>query len=1009
MQAPKTHYTRFNYSLIQDIVVSADDNSLSIKVAELPPIERFPEYHLYIFINALHEASTIDDVVRVISANYSPFFTISFPLTDEWSCHITKGYTSLLSALFLAHSCPSTQPLEIDPIKFSDTGFIKFMTSLRDIYQHDDHPMVIYLNSILTAIAGQPSTIPSVDPIQVIHDVQHQLHHSFRFGTTDAQNRITLQHSFTAGYPISSLVNINALAVAPLDSAPDSPYIPVPIPSYPELTAQLIQQLAAHLFVKKQGFKMYTYLPFSVTSVKMDNHHGGLIQAIANQSDITPSELMIKLHNRFSSLTSFTPEDVLRILAGTTDPALFFQVVEFIADTHQITITAVVPGRTEHITRPSKLFTTVVLITDDYIIYHYPRFNHDHGIVPVPDYATPRNADDSQSNKRTSTDAPVTNSTPTLTSTQSDDHIHYLTRMAQTIDITTDVLLISNLSAHAPYHLILPDIDAIIKVYGFRVEPPLTEQMSPNETWKMLINPHSNTCSMLLTLRAKRTFSYYPTNLNGFELLRFEFMSAARERLPIEGHGTGNQRTKYYIQAITPQQAFTIRDTRVHSIFRRISRDLATYINQCAMLLNDLPPDVRANASTLLTVSDINIHYTPKKGFNIIRDSKSKYELIITVWSTSPTILQRPITTYLHGVYYEVHPQPFSKAHAINITACRSSFILSLMNADTPTVSNVLERLQELNFQLTMLHAIFILNRDPIISRFTTNTETPQYPAHPYMVYLIFDRHNLEFDMTQFIDLIRPVFPHYLALRTTSTLHGQPRYNDIFGDAPLEDRDRRVIPSPPVNPWNPPPPTVFAPPPPDNKSPTRRADTKSTTRNSDLKSTSRSTPSKLSDDSQYTQLQNTIATQNKKLSDMAHHIQVLHTRIDTLTLHIDPAANPFLMSQAAAQPPFIPAHPSTTFNRFSSLTDEFDTSRPTKMPTLNSAPVLPSQTNPNNQSVPTMHTSTSTPVPIRHASAAQLSNTQHDTTTNQSLPNDMDYWSDSDERNPPPHSPSQDL
>ncbi len=140
---------------------------------------------------------------------------------------------------------------------------------------------------------------------------------------------------------------------------------------------------------------------------------------------------------------------------------------------------------------------------------------------------------------------------------------------------------------------------------------------------------------MLLTLRAKRTFSYYPTETNGFDLIRFEFMSEPRERLPIEAHGSGMQRTKYYIQTITPQQAHSIPDLLVHSIFRRISRGLADYTAQCSTLFQDLPPILRADASTLLTISDVNIHYALQNGLTTLCDPNSISELLITVWSTS--------------------------------------------------------------------------------------------------------------------------------------------------------------------------------------------------------------------------------------------------------------------------------------------------------------------------------------------------------------------------------------
>jgi hypothetical protein len=118
MQTPKSHYTRLNYSILQDIALSADDNSITLKLVALPPPEVHPEYQLYTFINAIYEATSVDDIIRILHEPYAAYFTVAFPLTDEWSCHITKGSTSLLSAIFIACSYPSSQAIDIDPMIF---------------------------------------------------------------------------------------------------------------------------------------------------------------------------------------------------------------------------------------------------------------------------------------------------------------------------------------------------------------------------------------------------------------------------------------------------------------------------------------------------------------------------------------------------------------------------------------------------------------------------------------------------------------------------------------------------------------------------------------------------------------------------------------------------------------------------------------------------------------------------------------------------------------------------
>ncbi len=343
------------------------------------------------------------------------------------------------------------------------------------------------------------------------------------------------------------------------------------------------------------------------------------------------------------------------------------------------------------------------------------------------------------------------------------------------------------------------------------------------------------------------------------------------------------------------------------------------------------------------------------------------------------------------------------------------------MNIHSPTVPDLLERLQTLNIQLSIIHGIFILNRDPVIARFSVNQEIPQLQHYPYIVYLIFDRYNLDFNLTEFISLIRPAFPNYIGAKGLTTLHGQPRYNDIFGSSALEDRDRRTLTAPPANPWNPPPASIFVPTPQPTNSSNRRADSKSTPKQSDQKSTSRSTPSKLTDESHFTQLHSLIANQQKQLSDMAHQIQLIHTRLDAETLHSDPASNPFLPSRTATKPAFVSARPPATFNHFSSLNSEFETTRPGKIPTLRvpttsiHPPRAPPRALSYRQTIPVSHTSHSTPVPIRHNSVTQP-NTQPDPSS-QSPSSNMDYYSDPDADDPDadeydpdsiPYSPSQD-
>ena len=79
MLATTVPNTRLTYSLIQDIKVSTDGNLLSIKVAAIPSIKLYPDFHLHTFLYAIHKITSIDDIVRTVSALYSPFFTLNFP------------------------------------------------------------------------------------------------------------------------------------------------------------------------------------------------------------------------------------------------------------------------------------------------------------------------------------------------------------------------------------------------------------------------------------------------------------------------------------------------------------------------------------------------------------------------------------------------------------------------------------------------------------------------------------------------------------------------------------------------------------------------------------------------------------------------------------------------------------------------------------------------------------------------------------------------------------------
>jgi hypothetical protein len=163
------------------------------------------------------------------------------------------------------------------------------------------------------------------------------------------------------------------------------------------------------------------------------------------------------------------------------------------------------------------------------------------------------------------------------------------------------------------------------------------------------------------------------------------------------------------------------------------------------------------------------------------------------------------------------------------IEACRSSFILTITNLPT-TIEDFIDLLLTTDFTITQLHAIFIVNRDPIFAQYTIyGEETIQSADYPFTLTLIFNRYDYTFNINKFIELLRRTYAsQYIMTRTMTTLQGQPRYNDIYGTPQLDELDRKQYDTIPNNPW-----TLVTPAPPiSTQSQSRKTDSKSDTRQS---------------------------------------------------------------------------------------------------------------------------------------------------------------------------------
>ena len=175
-----------------------------------------------------------------------------------------------------------------------------------------------------------------------------------------------------------------------------------------------------------------------------------------------------------------------------------------------------------------------------------------------------------------------------------------------------------------------------------------------------------------------------------------------------ERRGTGKRSVKFIIQAITREQASSIRTLQLFAIYRRISSEFLVYSQQLQFITRHLPDEISKNPTTILQVRSLNIMHLPGDD-KIIDKPTSQYENSISVYSKQPNKLVSQILICTHfGLIYEIHPKFFTKSTSVQLSSLHSIPVLSITNLPDITPSQLIDILHTLpDFNILTVQLVF--------------------------------------------------------------------------------------------------------------------------------------------------------------------------------------------------------------------------------------------------------------------------------------------------------------